>query len=456
MTVTILTGDCREVLKTLPDESVHCVVSSPPYYGLRDYGTAQWVGGYSNCDHKQGRNGAGRADGIVDERGQRNRDGIGSMGGDCKRCGARRIDRQIGLEPTPDEYIAELMTVFREVRRVLRHDGTIWLNLGDSYCSIDKWGGGGNTGKQTVADDGSVPSWHVRQRKSAMPGLKPKDLLMIPARVALALQADGWWLRSDIIWSKSNPMPESVTDRPTSSHEHIFLLAKAERYFFDANAVREEATYGFSPKPNMFDRVGNAVSDPQRTNGRAGGGKDGAGGTRNIRNVWIIATSPYPDAHFATFPPELAERCIRAGCPEKCCAKCGAPWVRDVVVSSRPNWKGGDGQKHDGTHYRPNPGGGVGNDRRERVVGGTAPTCSCDWDYTTAAGTVLDPFGGVGTAGLVADRLGRNAILIELNPKYVAMAEARIHDDAPLLSVGAADAPDGARPCDSEGPEDAA
>ena len=235
--LTIKHGDCRAVLATLPTQSVHCCVTSPPYFGLRDYGTATWDGGDPNCDHKQGRNGSGRADGIVDDRGQRNRDGVGSMGGDCNKCGAIRIDSQIGLEATPDAYVAELVAVFREVRRVLRDDGTLWLNLGDSYNNfrVSKGPGQAVHGRDKLngkpAPDSGRRGWK---------GLKEKDLIGIPWRVAFALQADGWYLRQDIIWSKPNPMPESVTDRCTKAHEYLFLLTKSARYFYDADAIKED------------------------------------------------------------------------------------------------------------------------------------------------------------------------------------------------------------------------
>lgn len=275
--LTIHSGDCRAVLATMPERSVHCVVTSPPYWGLRDYGTATWDGGDAACDHRQGRPGAGRADGIVDDRAQRNRDGAGAMGGDCKRCGATRIDAQLGLEPTPEAYVANMVAVFREVHRVLRDDGTLWLNLGDSF----------------------------------MPG---KQMAGIPWRVAFALQADGWVLRSDIVWAKPNPMPESVTDRPTKSHEYLFLLTKAERYYFDADAVREAQAYPLSPDARTSGGY-------QRDSGRNDGSEHRSGGFvnnqsgRNIRSVWTIATAPYPGAHFATFPPKLVEPCIKAGSP---------------------------------------------------------------------------------------------------------------------------------------------
>jgi DNA modification methylase len=297
----------------LRDETVQCVVTSPPYWGLRDYGTAEWVGGDADCDHQQGRPGAGRADGVVDERGQRNRDGVGSMGGDCRRCGARRIDAQLGLEATPEEYVSHIVDVFREVRRVLRSDGTLWLNLGDSYA-------GGKTGRSDHGvDDATVGlqgnsrgAVHVGYAKPrpVPPGLKPKDLVGIPWMVAFALRADGWWLRSDIIWAKPNPMPESVTDRPTKSHEYLFLLTKSERYFYDADAIREA-----NSNPNLTemqvdwrDRPNNGEW-PVGTGGWMGSVQSG----RNARSVWEIATQPYPEAHFATFPEELPRRCLLAG-----------------------------------------------------------------------------------------------------------------------------------------------
>jgi DNA modification methylase len=308
MSVRILVGDCRSLLRAMPEASAHCCVTSPPYFGLRDYGVAG----------------------------------------------------QIGLEPTPDAFVAEMVAVFREVRRVLRDDGTLWLNLGDSYAGTGKTGGGAQ-GARTGADGAGAGSpngkgtwWSPRGT-----GLKVKDLIGIPWRVAFALQADGWWLRSSIIWHKPNPMPESVRDRPTSAHENIFLLAKSERYWFDADAVKE--TDSGRPSGNGF------VRDHRLSYGERGQEEQwepGAG--RNIRNVWTVATQPFADAHFATFPPALIEPCIKAGCP--------------------------------------------------------------------TGGTVLDPFGGAGTTGLVADRLQRNAILCELNPEYAAMAERRIRGEAGMFA----------------------
>lgn len=340
MSIRLLTGDCRDVLPTLPDESVDCCVTSPPYFGLRDYGHAG----------------------------------------------------QIGLEPTPDEFVAELVAVFREVRRVLRKDGTLWLNLGDSYANDGKWGGSSG-GKHVTALHGDTSIGRGKRTT----GLKPKDLIGIPWLVAFALRADGWYLRQDIIWAKPNPMPESVTDRCTKSHEYLFLLSKSPRYYFDADTIAEplaQASIERLSQPTLDQQAGSARV-PGKTNGNMKAvsrantfaratattpppGQPAqhradrepidttAAGTRNKRSVWTVATQPFKGAHFATFPPALIEPCILAGCP--------------------------------------------------------------------VGGTVLDPFGGAGTTGMVADRLQRDAILIELNPEYAALSRSRIADDSPLLA----------------------
>jgi DNA modification methylase len=304
MSVRIIIGDARETLATLPERSVQTCVTSPPYFGLRDYG-----------------HGA-----------------------------------QIGLEATPDAYVAELVALFRAVRRVLRDDGTLWLNLGDSYA-----GRGVTGGMKSLQTDASADG--ARGWVPPAPGFKDKDLYGIPWRVAFALQADGWWLRSDIVWHKPSPMPESVTDRPTKAHEYVFLLTKAERYYYDADAIAEEAAnnrWGDPAERTATNGAGNGVLGVSARFGSPGAG------TRNARTVWTIATQPYRGAHFATMPPALAERCIRAG--------------------------------------------------------------------SRLGDTVLDPFGGAGTTGLVADRLGRDAILCELNPAYAALAEQRIRGDSPLFA----------------------
>jgi DNA modification methylase len=249
----ILHGDCLAMLKTLPDESVNCCVTSPPYWGLRDYG----------------------------------------------------VEGQIGLEATPELYTAKLVTVFREVRRVLKADGTLWLNLGDSYAG--SWGAMSHSLEDKAKRTGS----NVRPVTSRpMQGIKPKDLVGIPWRVAFALQADGWYLRSDIIWAKPNPMPESVTDRPTKAHEYIFLMSKSDRYWYDHEAVLEPFTNDWLSTRKPYQIKGNTDRNdggqpPQSANENG----------RNKRSVWTVTTQPYPDAHFATFPPKLIEPCILAGCP---------------------------------------------------------------------------------------------------------------------------------------------
>jgi len=419
---TLLIGDCRETLRTLPDASVNCCVTSPPYFGLRDYGTAKWEGGDVACDHKQGRNGAGRADGIIDERSQRNRDGVGSMGGDCSKCGARRIDSQIGLEQTPEAYVAEMVAVFREVRRVLRDDGTLWLNLGDSY-----WGGKGQNGTSKAlgnaaergwVQSGGTPVTAMRPQDGTVKNLKPKDLIGIPWMVALALRADGWYLRQDIIWHKPNPMPESVTDRCTKSHEYVFLLAKSARYWYDAEAIKEAAA-----EP---DRVrGDAIGHTQRKlAGRPVDQVAEQAATRNRRSVWTVATQPYRGAHFATFPPKLIDPCIMAGCPSKVCAVCGSPFERKTERTDESDTRA-KGSRFDAGKT----GGRDGGDRTQsgertlkRTIG-HRPTCDCGG--ATRPGVTLDPFNGAGTTGLVALQQGRHYIGCELNPEYAAMSRER-------------------------------
>lgn len=280
---SIINADVLDGLAQLDDGSVQTCVTSPPYWGLRDYGTGEWEGGDAECDHKQGRNGSGRADGIVDDRAQRNRDGVAALTSRvCAKCGARRVDRQLGLERTPREYVERMVGVFREVRRVLKDDGTLWLNLGDSYASL----------------------------ALASSAIKHKDIVGIPWRVAFALQADGWYLRQDIIWHKPNPMPESVRDRCTKAHEYIFLLSKQARYYWDQGAVKENTNSDpdIRSRASTFKKVGNV-----------GGHHCGAEVLcilgRNKRSVWTVATQPFSEAHFAVFPPKLIEPCILAGCP---------------------------------------------------------------------------------------------------------------------------------------------
>lgn len=391
--IQIIVGDCIDVLRTMQDRSVHCCVTSPPYWGLRDYG----------------------------------------------------VEGQIGLEETPEAYVARLVEVFREVRRVLRDDGTCWVNLGDSYANDTKWGGT-TGGKHVTALHGENVGRGKRNT-----GLKAKDLVGIPWRVAFALQADGWYLRQDIIWAKPNPMPESVTDRCTKSHEYIFLLSKSARYFYDAEAIKESAGGWNGSK---FDDARDLEIRPNTGRGpRFGGnkfpdaGSDGPysgnvyhpSGTRNKRSVWTVPSAPFKEAHFATFPPRLIEPCILAGVPKMACSACGAPWVR-VVEKGAPDMVhrkacGADATGgYNGTATKDYASGGAQNASAtkarilagmvERKTVGFRHTCECNAD--TIPGTVLDPFGGAGTTGLVAKRMMRRAILIELNPEYATMARKRI------------------------------
>jgi DNA modification methylase len=311
--IDIMQGDCLAALATLPSASVHTCVTSPPYFGLRDYGHAG----------------------------------------------------QIGLEDTPEAFVGRLVDVFREVRRVLRDDGTLWLNLGDSYAASggvgqphrDSSGGIGNKGTRGQQGYHASGGGFARPN-TAQGGLKPKDLIGIPWRVAFALQADGWYLRQDIIWHKPNPMPESVRDRCTKAHEYIFLLSKGPSYHFDHEAMQEMATNRppGNKKPTKGGRNYEAGADEHRT--AANLHNIGARETRNRRSVWTVTTKPFKGAHFATFPPDLIEPCVLAGAP--------------------------------------------------------------------VGGTVLDPFFGAGTTGLVAAQHGRRCIGIELNPDYIAIARQRL------------------------------
>ncbi len=498
--IEILTGDCREVLRTLPADSVHCAVTSPPYWGLRDYGVPPSVwGGDDDCDHQWGddvtvRKGStnGRALSTLVSAGSAKTVGVGA-GNDvgetkhyrsdrtafCHRCGAWAGAH--GLEPNYSLYVENEVRIFAEVRRVLRPDGTLWLNLGDSYATGagkvgdrpgggaqgDAWGGhrGSRGGSEKQPRTGSAIGPMTQPNRMPQPGLKPKDLCGIPWRVAFALQADGWYLRQDIIWHKPNSMPESVADRCTKAHEYIFLFSKSPRYFYDADAIAEPASYS-----GLLNQDESGFKSPQSFNGkykegfRSGGrrkrdstnesfvpgaashggihreGSEREPATRNKRSVWTVPTAPYSEAHFATFPPALIEPCILAGCPERCCAACGAPWCAEIERVDG----GFDGSKY-GERAVAASGGAVtggtakstlgsanGQQTGKRIVAGYLPSCECG--APAVPGVALDPFGGAGTTGLVADRNHRSAVLIELNPTYAEMARRRIHDDAPLFS----------------------
>lgn len=385
MKYEVLVGDCLVSLRNLPDQSVHTCVTSPPYFGLRDYGH----------------------------------------------------DGQIGLEDTPDAFVERLVDVFREVRRVLRDDGTLWLNLGDSYAA--------NRSYQVNSTKGGLkhgPGQSAGGKASKVPsGLKPKDLIGIPWRVAFALQADGWYLRQDIIWHKPNPMPESVRDRCTKAHEYIFMLSKSPKYYFDSDAAKEPAVG--NPSGNKL-RKSRPTQQALRRGDQCGSVPWEGGAERNRRSVWSVTTKPFKGAHFATFPPDLIEPCILAGAPERCCSNCGAPSQRQT--SRETTFEGGSGKagrtsdevnssgKWAGKQYGTNL--KLGPTVRTTTIG-WKPTCECAAYHV--GGTVLDPFGGSGTTAGVALLHGRNAILCELNPEYAALVDNRVRSianiETPKLSA---------------------
>lgn len=380
-------GDAIESVKTFPDECFDCVVTSPPYYGLRDYGTGEWVGGDPNCDHEAARK-KQRFDyplqtgGIVY---------LGTNAGSsfskyekvCPVCGAVRVDSQIGLEDSPEAYIERLVSLFRQIRRCLKKDGTLWVNLGDSYNCYKGNASSPNFDTKYVGGDkgGAHPareSGYGLQSKN----MKAKDLMGIPWMFAFAMRADGWYLRQDIIWAKPNPMPESVTDRCTKSHEYIFLFSKSEKYYFDNEAIMEECSEKQAESYKGKKRYGSGTKTTRTheqgySQDENGGHRDNSGGfdcemkvkdgvvVRNKRDVWTVCIRPNKEAHFATYPQELIAPCILAG--------------------SREN------------------------------------------------GVVLDPFMGSGTTGIVARKLNRNFVGCELNPEYQKMAERRIFNEGENL-----------------------
>lgn len=423
MTATIYVGDALAVLRTLPDASVQCCVTSPPYWSLRDYG----------------------------------------------------VDGQIGLEASVDDWIRVLVAVFSEVHRVLRDDGTFWLNLGDAYVGSGT-GAQGATGQ--MADRSIVAARRQRQGKHEYVGhdrpprgrrageLLPKQRLFLPHRLVLALQAAGWWARDEIVWHKRAPMPESCRDRTTLAHEFLFLLTKRRNYFYDQEAIREPVAGTAHPRndgrvPRGWDtgegshhgKVGRYKHNRGARRPKAVGAGDAFGGlraTRNKRSVWTLTSEPFREAHFATFPTRLVDPCVLAGTSaEGCCSACGAP-RRRVVVRGAANLAhqracGGDtnGEYH-GQAQKQFELAGAENasavkarilaGMRERVTVGWSPTCKrgCPGGSVLPC-TVLDPFAGSGTTGVVATRRGRHFIGIEINPEYAAMARKRIDKVAPLF-----------------------
>jgi DNA modification methylase len=353
----IYTGDCKEILKKLPDKSVNCCITSPPYFGLRDYGTAVWNGGDPECKHFY------REAGFQETKQATSRGNSHINKKNCPHCGAERIDKQIGLEETPEQYIAGLVEIFEEVRRILKPDGTLWLNIGDTY-----WGGKGFSGAESANEaikrnkEGktlSKPCSNIGGKGIIRPTdrkhkyIKPKDLIGIPWMLAFALRNSGWYLRQDIIWEKPNPMPESVKDRCTKSHEYIFLLSKSRYYYYDNEAIMEKAKYDGRKSTIMkaTDKYPDREHDRWvKVNGIY---------MKNKRSVWNVPLQPFRDAHFAVYPETLIIDCVKAGSPEN--------------------------------------------------------------------GIILDPFIGAGTTGVVALNLNRNFVGIELNADYVEIAKKRIN-----------------------------
>jgi DNA modification methylase len=412
----------------MPEASVQCIVTSPPFWGLRDYGTGTWEGGDADCDHNEAK---ARKDGANGR--HTSATFHGSMSTDhgggsiqfrdaCGKCGARRVDQQIGLEETPSDWVERLVAVFREARRVLRDDGVMWLEVGDSYATAAN----SNAYPKKQGTSGLTnPDYQDRSRNTQTPGpppgVKQKDLVGAPWLLAFALRADEWYLRSDTIWSRPNPMPESVTDRPTKSHSYVFLLTKNARYFFDSDAIREPHT----PDGRKVTTVVGKDGSEQHRNGERW---PGAG--RNARSVWQIATEPTPFAHFATFPQALVERCILAGTSEHgACSVCGAPWRR-VTEREGIVRRGTEGTKTEAKHKQglvtALVGAAKGTPRSPTITTvGWEASCS-HVDAPVVPCRVLDPFMGSGTTALVARRLGRHAVGVELNAEYLAIAATRL------------------------------
>lgn len=398
---SILVGDALDRLRGLPSDHFHAVVTSPPYWGLRDYG----------------------------------------------------VEGQIGLERSVNDFLAKMVDIFSEVRRVLRPDGSLWLNIGDTYSTDMKWGGKSSNKHEMEVE-------FPRKKERSISGMKPKEMVGVPWKLAFALSADGWYLRQEIIWSKRSPMPESVRDRATKSHEHVFLLTKSSKYFYDFMRARQKAS-GIAPGNKTDGKYGlKKGTEEHRT--KAGLKKCGAHETANFRSVWTLSSEPYRGAHFATFPTELVRRCLLAAVSERgCCPTCGSPAERIVErqrVQTRPGtnskvmkhpsgWSQEEGSHStiDGRYDYREKGkyhdSITGNrDPRRHVTRyatiGFKQNCECE-PMASVPCRVLDPFAGAGTTLMVARRMNCEAIGIDLNPEYAAMAAKRIVDDQPLFNVRA-------------------
>lgn len=390
-------------LVDVPSNSIHACVTSPPYWGLRDYGLEPidwpavefgWPGGVVSVEP---------------------------------------VSAVLGLEKSLEQYIGHLVLIFREVWRVMREDGTLWLNMGDGYVTRPR-GNDKGWDKSRLTNPGRVQKAQVASlRKGREFGeLKHKDLIGAPWLLALALRADGWWLRNDDIWSKPNPMPESVKDRCSRAHEYVFQLNKSKDYYFDIEAIREPATHGDNPRKQIapVDRGQPDVSPHRGLRTAAGRSKEYG---RQKRTVWNVATVPYPDAHFAAFPPKLIEPCILAATSPQCCAECAAPYVRILDRQKRGDWNPEGKTKPNDVHRSAQANGKDFYDEvRAPITLGWEP--SCEHDAPGGAPTVLDPFTGSGVAGMVALANGRGFIGIEPNAEYVELARRRIIDSAPLIN----------------------
>lgn len=490
----IYVGDVLDQLKLMPSDMVHCMVTSPPYFGLRNYGTAKWEGGDPLCDHSPGRDGWAAKSTLQGSKDTQDHRMDGFPGNSCPKCGATRVDQQIGHEDTPAKYIKKLTEIFAEARRVLRPEGTLWLNLGDSY-----WGSWGNSGNRPQLDGQSQgqrerttdyvdrPGYDEHRGRPAssykVKGLKQKDLVGIPWMAAFALRDSGWWLRSEVIWAKRNGMPESVGDRPSKAHEHIFMFTKSADYYYDQEAVKEESDKG----------------------------------SRNMRDVWHISTVPSRVAHFAVFTPRIPMSCILASTSQRgYCPTCSSPWERVVekkemdrdnapeeysdrnmaanlaayrdsltaagleaapprkTISWRPTckcevdfdlmscsrcgtalkieikdageeetkafeeWKQSCGADSEGQYKgkaTKDYASAMAQDpsaTKARILAGMLPKLNMKWELNCGCGIaetvpaiVMDPFHGSGTTGAVAEYLGRRYVGIELNPDSAELYDQR-------------------------------
>jgi DNA modification methylase len=424
------TGDARELAGRLEPGSVQTIITSPPYYALRDYGTGTWAGGDAACDHQGPPK---RTQAGFNERYFGTPPGTDKQGdlrtpyaATCARCGATRVDRQLGLEATPAAYVANLVAVFAALRPALKDDGTIWVNLGDSYNNFRTQMGPGQLvhGRENLHGKPEPES-----RGRGTPGYPEKCLLGMPWRVALALVDDGWILRSDIIWHKPNPMPESVTDRPTRSHEYLFLLSKRPAYYFDATAIAEDVSREMRTVPWAVRAAAGAGSG-SALNGhnasQAPGLHDlgGHGGKRNRRTVWSVPSAPTSIDHFATYPRALIRPCVLAGTSEAGeCAACGTAWGRVTergAAGVRNTHAGSNGQQV----HRP----GVSHTLAAlpATTTGWAPRCSCPPGTPTRPQVVLDPFVGSGTTAFVAAQEGRRWIGFDLDERAVGWTRDRL------------------------------